>query len=114
MDDIINLGTFDFDLNRLNQNLDTARSRMFELNKQQEANKKQYREMQKEIDELVKVQGLLENSNAESSEAYMENEARIQALTEAQRANFKVQQDTATQISRVRTEINQTNTQLRL
>lgn len=111
MEEVVNLASFEFDVTRLNANVDSLRGKMFELNKQQEANKSAAKEYQKEINELVKVQGLLENANGETSDAYKENEARIQALTTAQKANYKVQQDLTQQIGKVRTELNQTVTQ---
>lgn len=108
MDEIVNLASFEFDVTRLNANVDSLRGKMFELGKQQEANKNAMREYQKEINELNKVQKLLENANGESSDAYKENEGRIQALTAAQKANYKVQQDLTQQIKKVGSELTTT------
>jgi hypothetical protein len=108
-DDIINIATYTFDTAKLEQSLDSLQTRMFELRKEQEANRKAYNDATKEINELIKVNQLLTNANQKGGEAYKANEARIAELTKVQEANFKAQQATATQLNAVTKEYRTTN-----
>lgn len=105
----INLATFDFDITKIDANIKTLGDRMFALRKEQESLRKSYSDSQKEINDLIKVNGLLANANQKNSQAYIDNEKRIEELTASQQENFRSQQTLATQSARVREEYNRTN-----
>lgn len=113
MPDNINLATFQFDTAKLEQSLSTLQDTMFKLKKEQESYTQTSRNAQKEINELTKVQTLLIKSGQGTSEAYAENAKRLDELNAIQKQAYKQQQDTATQMSRVRQEVTATNTQLK-
>src|SRR5690606_3852387 len=60
-----------------------------------------------------KVQALLINAGQQEGEEYKKNAQRLKELNDVQREAYKAQQQTATEMSRVRQEITATNTQLR-
>lgn len=106
MEDIINIATFSFDDGKLRQSIDQLQTRLFDLKKEQEALNATYKQSQKEIDELVKVNQLLTNANQQESASYKENEARIKDLIKAQQDTYKAQQNLITQTSVVKKEYN--------
>lgn len=114
MEEIINIATFSFDDGKLRQSIDQLQTRLFDLKKEQEALNATYRQSQKEIDELVKVNQLLTNANQQESASYKENEARIKELIKAQQDTYKAQQNLITQTSVVRKEYNLASQALKL
>lgn len=112
-DEIINLATFQFDTERLEKNLDSLQSKMFELKKENQEYTEQMKAVQKATQELTKEQLRLIGSNEELSDEYKENEKLLNDLNESEKQLFKNQQNVATAQSRVRQEITATNTQLK-
>lgn len=110
----MNIATFSFDDGKLRQSVDQLQNRLFELRKEQEALNTTYKQSQKEIDDLVKVNQLLTNANQQESTSFKENEARIKELIKAQRDTYKEQQNLANQTAVVRKEYNAVSQALRL
>ena len=109
----INLGTFELDTSRLEKSLSSLQDRYFELKKEQESYTKQTKDAKAQIDTLVKTQTLLSSATGDNTEALEANQKEIDALIKSERELFKAQQNVGTQMSVVKKEINQTNTQLK-
>ncbi len=113
MADNINLATFTFDTDKLEASLSTLQDRMFKLKKEQEGYNNQSKETQKQINQLVKSQLELAAAGKEESDAFKENKKAIDDLNAVQQQLYKNQQNVATNMQRVRQEVNATNTQLK-
>lgn len=109
----INLGTFEMDTTRLEKSLSDLQDRYFELKKEQESYTKQTKDTKTQIDLLVKAQNILSSAAGDNTEALEANQKEIDALVKSERELFKAQQNVGTQMSVVKKEINQTNTQLK-
>lgn len=109
----INLGTFELDTSRLEKSLSDLQDRYFELKKEQESYTKQTKDTKAQIDSLVKAQNLLSSAAGNNTEALEANQKELDALVKSERELFKAQQNVGTQMSVVKKEINQTNTQLK-
>lgn len=93
MSEIINLASFEFDLSKTNKNIDELTGRLFELTKVQKANRD-------EAALLAKEYSLLKTAGGDNAKALGE-------VKDKQLAVFKAMQQTATQTSVVRGELNQ-------
>lgn len=113
MADIINLATFQFDTQKLQNSLSDLQGVYFDLRKEQKAYTDQSKEVQKQIDNLAKTQKILTDSSADNSEAIAENDKEMQDLLKTQKELYKSEQNLAIQMGTVKKEINQTTTQLR-
>lgn len=113
MADNINLATFQFDTAKLETSLAELQATMFKLRKEQESYTAQSREAQKEINQITKVQAMLIKSGQAQGAAYAENEKRLKELNAVQLTAYKGQQESINQMGRLRSEISQTNNQLK-
>lgn len=112
-DEIINIATFEFDVNKLEANVDSLQSKLFALRKEQQNYVTQSKEVQKATDALVKEQLRLVAAQQEGSVEFEENKKLLEDLAKSEEQLFKNQQNTSTSIARVRSELNQTNNQLK-
>jgi len=112
MAEIINLASFQLDTNKLQSSLSDLQDTYFDLRKEQKAYSDQAKETQKQIDLLTKSQRALEESAGDNTDAIEANQKELDALLKTQREAQKAELNLATSISRVRTEIRQTTTQL--
>jgi hypothetical protein len=112
MAEVINLATFNLDTNRLQNNLSELQDTYLDLKKEQKSYADQVKETAKQISLLEKANEALTNSSGDNSEAIEANRKEMEALLKAQREAQKAELNLATSINRVRTEINQTTTQL--
>ena len=113
MADIINLASFELDTKKLESSLSTLQDRYFDLKKEQESYNNQSKETKKQIDLLAKSQDALSQSAGDNTDALAANEKEINNLLNKEKELFKAQQNTSTQMSVVKKEINQTTTQLK-
>jgi hypothetical protein len=111
--EVINLATFSLDTKKLVDNLSDLQDAYFDLKKEQKSYADQSKEVAKEIEKLEKAQKLLTSAAGDNSEAIEKNEKELQDLLKTQRELFKAEQNTATQMSTVRKELNQTTNQLK-
>lgn len=112
MAEVIPLATFELDTTRLQNSLGGLQDRYFELKKEQENNAKQSKDVKKQIDALNKSQEELSKSTGDNTQALERNKRALQDLNNTEKELFKSQQNTSSQMSVVRKEIVQTNTQL--
>lgn len=112
MAETINLASFNFDTNRLQNSLSELQDTYLDLKKEQKSYTDQVKETAKQISLLEKANEDLADSEEDKSEAIAENKKKIEAFLKAQRDAQKAELNLATSISRVRTEITQTTTQL--
>jgi len=112
MAEIINLASFNLDTNRLQNSLSELQDTYLDLKKEQKSYTDQVKETAKQITLLEKANEALADSAGDNTEAIEENRKEIEALLKAQRDAQKAELNLATSISRVRTEITQTTTQL--
>lgn len=110
--EVINLATFQLDTGRLQSNLSDLQDRFLDLKKEQQDYANKSKDAAKQIDLLRKAQEALTNAAGDNSDAIADNEKEIQDLIKAQRELQKAELNTASQVSRVRTEIGRTTTQL--
>lgn len=113
MAEVINLASFQLDTNKLQSNLSDLQDTYFDLRKEQQAYANQSKETVKQIDLLKKAQDALTASAGDNSKAIEDNEKELEALLKTQKDLYKSEQNTATQMSVVRKEINQTTNQLK-
>lgn len=110
--EVINLATFQLDTNRLQSSLSDLQDSYLDLKKEQKSYSDQVKETAKQITLLEKAQEALTNSAGDNTDAIEANQKELEALLKTQRDAQKAELNLATSISRVRTEINQTTTQL--
>lgn len=109
----INLATFDFDVTRLEASLNTLQDSFIKLKKENEGYDNQLKATKQATLELTKEQLKLAASGDDTSEAFDENKKAIEQLNQVEAQLIKNQMNVATNMSRVKGEINQTNNQLK-
>lgn len=112
MAEVINLATFQLDTNKLQSSLSELQDTYLDLKKEQKSYADQVKDTAKQIALLEKAQEALTNSAGDNTDAIEANQKEMEALLKTQREAQKAELNLATSISRVRTEINQTTTQL--
>ena len=111
-EEIINIATFQFDIDKLNSNVDKLSDSLVKLKQDQKGYTDQIKATQKEIDTELKVKKVLIDANQTEGEQYELNEKKLKELTEAQKQSQIAQNNTSNQIKRVGIELGETNKQL--
>jgi hypothetical protein len=112
MAEVINLATFNLDTDRLQKSLSDLQDSYLDLKKEQKSYSDQVKETAKQIDLLEKANDALSDSAGDNSDAIEANRKEIESLIRLQREAQKAELNLASSVSRVRTEISQTTTQL--
>lgn len=113
MAEIVNIASFEMDTARLETSLTNLQKRYADLRLEQTKYNNLTRESQKAILDLEKAQALLESQGEENSEQYEENAKALDALNEVYRQNSANSMNVANNMKAVRTELNNTEKQLR-
>jgi len=111
-EEVINIATFEFDVDKLQASLSSLQDTMFALRKEQEGYVNHSKEVKKATEALVKEQLRLAASGQELSDEYKENDKLLQDLSKSEQQLYKNQQNTANSMARVRTELTATNKEL--
>lgn len=106
MAEIIPLATFDFDVSKIEANIEKLQKTQFDLKKRNDELTKSYSDTQKRINDLNKDQEKLIRSGKQGSDTYLENSKRLKVLKTEQEGVFLSQKDLAIQTSRVNEEYN--------
>ena len=107
MAEVINIATFEFDMDRLTKSIDDYQKRLFELQKEQKRYSDQNKNIENQMKKLAEAKELLVNSGQEESEQYKEVELRMKSLNAQQEQVFKNQKNLQIESAKVRGEYNQ-------
>lgn len=106
MAEIINIASFEFDLDKLNKSLEDYQKRLFELRNEQKRYAAQNKTLEVQMKVLVEAQDLLISSGQKESKAYEDIEAQIKSVTVQQERLFKNQKNLQIETSKVNAEYN--------
>lgn len=106
MAEIINIASFEFDLDKLNKSLDDYQKRLFELRNEQKRYADQNKNLEAQMKKLVEAQKLLISSGQQESKAYKDVEAQIKSVTAQREQLFKNQKNLQIETSKVTGEYN--------
>lgn len=106
MAEIINIASFEFDLDKLNKSLDDYQKRLFELRNEQQRYANQNKGLEAQMKKLVEAQNLLISAGQQESKSYKEVEAQMKSVTAQQEQLFKNQKNLQIETSKVNAEYN--------
>lgn len=106
MAEVINIASFEFDLDKLNKSLDDYQKRLFELRNEQKRYADQNKALESQKRKLAEAQQLLTSSGQQESKAYKEVEAQMKSITAQQEQLFKNQKNLQIETSKVNAEYN--------
>lgn len=106
MAEIINIATFDFDMDLVNKSLTEYQTRLFELQKEQKRYADQNKALETQIKSLTKTKQELTASGQQESSQYKEVESRLKSLDAQQKQVFINQRNLQTETGKVRQEYN--------
>lgn len=106
MAEVINIATFDFDMDLVNKSLTEYQTRLFELQKEQKRYADQNKALETQIKSLTKTKQELTASGQQESKQYQEVEAKLKSLDAQQKQVFINQRNLQTETGKVRSEYN--------
>lgn len=104
MAEVINIATFNFDLDRLNKSIDDYQKRLFELQKEQKRYADQNKGLESQMKNLVEAQKLLISAGQKESQSYKDVEAQIKSVNAQQEQLYKNQRNLQIETGKVRAE----------
>lgn len=111
-DEIINLGVFEFDTQRLEASYESITAKMQALKVEQNAYRESTKELDKQIQSLKTSNEELAASGQKNSEAYQENSKQIEKLNEQQLNNFRASEGLSRQMKTLGSELKAVTTQM--
>lgn len=106
MAEVINIATFDFDMDLVNKSLTEYQTRLFELQKQQKRYADQNKALETQIKSLAKTKQELVSAGDMESKQYQEVESKLKSLDAQQKQVFINQRNLQTETGKVRQEYN--------
>lgn len=106
MAEVINIATFEFDLDKLNKSLDDYQKRLFELQKEQKRYASQSKALDAQMRNLTEAKQQLANAGQKESKAYQDVESQIKSVNAQQEQLFKNQRNLQIETGKVRSEYN--------
>lgn len=106
MAEVINIASFEFDMDKLNKSLEDYQKRLFELRNEQKRYADQNKALESQKRKLAEAQQLLTSSGQQESKAYKEVEAQMKSVTAQQEQLFKNQKNLQIETSKVNAEYN--------